>query len=37
MKGGKTEEAIANYRKSLELDSTNENAKEMIKKMGGKP
>ena len=33
MKAGRIEESIRNYRKSIELDPTNENAKEMIKKM----
>jgi tetratricopeptide (TPR) repeat protein len=32
MKAGRIEESIRNYRKSIELDPTNENAKEMIKK-----
>ncbi len=32
---GNTKEAIANYRKSLELDPSNKNAEEMIKKLGG--
>jgi tetratricopeptide (TPR) repeat protein len=35
MKAGRIEESIRNYRKSIELDPTNENAKEMIKKMSG--
>lgn len=33
MKAGRNEEAIRNYRKSVELDPTNENAKKMIEKM----
>lgn len=33
MKAGRTEESIRNYRKSIELDPTNENAKEMVNKM----
>ncbi|MEP0823136.1 MAG: tetratricopeptide repeat protein, partial [Ignavibacterium sp.] len=33
MKAGRTEEAIRNYRKSLELDPTNENARTMIRRM----
>ena len=33
MKAGRNEEAIRNYRKSIELDPTNENAKKMIEKM----
>lgn len=36
MKAGKNEEAIVNYKKSLELDPRNDNAREMIRKMGGK-
>lgn len=33
MKAGRTREAISNYRKSLELDPRNENAKRMIEQM----
>jgi imidazolonepropionase-like amidohydrolase len=33
MKAGRKEPAIANYRKSLELNPKNENAKEMLKKL----
>jgi tetratricopeptide (TPR) repeat protein len=33
MKAGRNEESISNYKKSLELDPRNENAREMIKKM----
>jgi sugar lactone lactonase YvrE len=32
---GRTEEAIANYRKSLELNPGNQNAVEMIRRLGG--
>ena len=33
MKAGRTAEAIANYQKSVDLDPTNENAKQIIEKM----
>lgn len=33
MKGGETQQAIANYRKSLELDPNNSNAVNMLKKL----
>ncbi len=35
MKAGRNKEAIWNYRKSIELDPANDNAREMIKKMEG--
>jgi tetratricopeptide (TPR) repeat protein len=34
MEAGRKEEAIANYKKSLELDPGNANAKRMLKRMG---
>lgn len=34
MNSGETEKAIENYRKSLELDPGNDNAREMLKKLG---
>jgi predicted TPR repeat methyltransferase len=35
MKAGMTDEAIARYRRSLELDPGNHNAEQMIAAMGG--